>query len=91
MEYKKIIDDIQATVTRLQQQLDLLRLMDKRLVTSALMTRQEAADFVGESVRQLDRDCLRYGIEKLHTMGGIRIRKSDIMRHMGLPIDELTR
>jgi hypothetical protein len=89
MEYKRIIDDIQVSITQIQQQLDTLRLMDKRLVTSALMTRQEAADFIGESVRQFDRDCQRYGIEKLHTVGGIRVRKSEIMRHMGLPIDEL--
>ena len=89
MEYKKIIDDIQVTITRLQQQLDMLRLMDKHLVTSALMTRQEAADFIGESVRQFDRDCQRYGIEKIHTMGGIRVRKSEIMRHMGLPVDDM--
>lgn len=89
MEYKRIIDDIQVSISQLQQQLDTLRLMDKRMVTSALMTRQEAADFIGESVRQFDRDCQRYGIEKLHTVGGIRVRKSEIMRHMGLPIDEL--
>lgn len=89
MEYKRIIDDIQVSISQLQQQLDTLRLMDKRMVTSALMTRQEAADFIGESVRQFDRDCQRYGIEKLHTVGGIRVRKSEVMRHMGLPIDEL--
>lgn len=89
MEYKRIIDDIQVSITQIQQQLDTLRLMDKRLVTSALMTRQEAADFIGESVRQFDRDCQRYGIEKLHTVGGIRVRKSEVMRHMGLPMDEL--
>lgn len=89
MEYKDLIDGIQVSITQLQQQLDKLRLIDKRLVTSALMTRQEAADFIGESVRQFDRDCQRYGIEKLHTVGGIRVRKSEVMRHMGLPIDEL--
>ncbi|MFA6797059.1 MAG: hypothetical protein WCR63_05815 [Bacilli bacterium] len=89
MEYKRIIDDIQVSISQLQQQLDTLRLMDKRMVTSALMTRQEAADFIGESVRQFDRDCQRYGIEKLHTVGGIRVRKSEVMRHMGLPMDEL--
>lgn len=89
MEYKRIIDDIQVSISQLQQQLDTLRLMDKRMVTSALMTRQEAADFIGGSVRQFDRDCQRYGIEKLHTVGGIRVRKSEVMRHMGLPMDEL--
>ena len=68
MEYKRIIDDIQVSISQLQQQLDTLRLMDKRMVTSALMTRQEAADFIGESVRQFDRDCQRYGIEKLHNI-----------------------
>ena len=79
MELTKIIDDIQHSIGVLQRKLDELRQMDDEAAQSILLTRQEAADFVGVSLRQFDRDCKRYGIEKISTIGGIRIRKYDLL------------
>ena len=84
MELGKNIDDIQKSILALQRRLDELRTMDDAIAQTTLLTRQEAADYVGVSLRQLDRDCKRYGIEKLDTIGGVRIRKSDLMILMGL-------
>lgn len=69
MELTKIIDDIQHSIGVLQRKLDELRQMDDEAAQSILLTRQEAADFVGVSLRQFDRDCKRYGIEKISTIG----------------------
>ena len=84
MELTKIIDDIQHSIGVLQRKLDELRQMDDEAAQSILLTRQEAADFVGVSLRQFDRDCKRYGIEKISTIGGIRIRKYDLLVLQGL-------
>lgn len=90
MELSKIIDDIQKSILTLQRRLDELRSLDDGLAETTLLTRQEAADFVGVSLRQFDRDCIRYGVEKLYTIGGIRIRKSELMVLMGLRDPENT-
>ena len=84
MELGKIIDDIQKSILTLQRRLDELRNLDDGLAQTTLLPRQEAADFVGVSLRQFDRDCRRYGIEKIETLGGIRVRKSELMVLMGL-------
>lgn len=84
MDFTDIVDDIQMSILTLQRRLDELRTMDDRLAQTVMLTRQEAAAFVGESLRQFDRDCHRYGIQKIYTVNGVRIRKSDLMLHMGL-------
>lgn len=56
MELTKIIDDIQHSIGVPQRKLDELRQMDDEAAQSILLTRQEAADFVGVSLRQFDRD-----------------------------------
>ena len=81
----QIIETIEASLAQVQEQLDELKVYTPELsARTVMLTRQEAADYVGESLRQLDRDCVRYGIEKVQTIGGIRIRKADLMRCMGL-------
>lgn len=84
MKITEIVDSLQEGVYHLQRQIDEIKSYDDRLAHTILLTRQEAADFVGESLHQFDRDCNRYGIEKIQTLGGVRIRKSDLMRCMGL-------
>lgn len=62
MDFTDIVDDIQMSILTLQRRLDELRTMDDRLAQTVMLTRQEAAAFVGESLRQFDRDCHHYGI-----------------------------
>lgn len=84
MDMGLIIEDIQGCIFSLQKRLDELKSMDDKSAETILLTRQEAADLIGKSLRQLDRDCLRYGIRKVHANGSIRIPKIDLLIHMGL-------
>lgn len=89
MDFTDIIDDIQQSILTLQHRLDELRTMDDQLVQTVLLSRQEAAEFIGESVRQFDRDCQRFGIRKINTINGVKVRKADLMLHMGLMREDI--
>ncbi len=89
MDFTDIIDDIQQSILTLQHRLDELRTMDDQLVQTVLLSRQQAAEFIGESVRQFDRDCQRFGIRKINTINGVRVRKADLMLHMGLMREDI--
>lgn len=67
----------------LQSSLNELRCLDGSSTCDVYITRQEAADMLGKGLRQLDRDCIKYNIERKRCNNGIRISKRDIMRHMG--------
>lgn len=84
MELNAIIGDIQGCIFTLQQPVDDLKSMDDKSAETILLTRQQAADMLGKSLRQLDRDCRRYGIRKVRANGGVRIPKIDLLMHMGL-------
>lgn len=84
MKLDAIIEDMQGCIFSLQQRVEELKTMDDKSAETILMTRQEAADPIGKSLRQLDRDCRRYGIRKVYANGGIRIPKIDLLVHMGL-------
>lgn len=84
MKLDAIIDEMQGCVFTLQQRIDDLKTMDDKSAETILLTRQQAADMLGKSLRQLDRDCRRYGIRKVRANGGIRIPKIDLLVHMGL-------
>lgn len=84
MELNAIIGDIQGCIFTLQQRVDDLKTIDDKSAETILLTRQQAADMIGKSLRQLDRDCRRYGIRKVRANGGIRIPKIDLLVHMGL-------
>lgn len=84
MSFTEIIQDIQDHIVSLQERLNELKSIDMTSPHDILLTRQEAADLLGKSTRQLDRDCRIYGIRKEYVNNGIRIRKSEILKHMGL-------
>lgn len=84
MELQTILEDIQTCIFSLQKRVDELRMMDDKSAEMILFTRQQAADFIGKSLRQLDRDCREFGIRKVRANGGIRIPKVDLLVHMGL-------
>lgn len=83
MDYSKIIEEMQTNISNLLKQLDQLKQFDFETSRNVYLTRQEAADYIGKSLRQLDRDCIKFEIPKLYRYGGIRIRKSDLMIGMG--------
>ncbi len=83
MKYIDILNKIQTELLSLQSSLNELRCLDGSSTCDVYITRQEAADMLGKGLRQLDRDCIRYNIERKRCNNGIRISKRDIMRHMG--------
>lgn len=84
MKLDVIIEDMQGCIFSLQQRVEELKTMDDKSAETILLTRQQAADMIGKSLRQLDRDCRHYGIRKVRANGGIRIPKIDLLMHMGL-------
>ena len=84
MDMGLIIEDIQGCIFSLQKRLDDLKSMDDKSAETILLTRQEAADLIGKSLRQLDRDCREYNIRKVRANGGIRIPKIDLLIHMAI-------
>lgn len=84
MSFAEIIQNMQSSILDMQDKLEQLKRIDVSTAHEVYLTKQEAADMLRKSIRQLDRDCERYGIPKLHVNGGIRIRKADLLRHMGL-------
>lgn len=56
-------------------------------VTEFYMTRKEAANFIGKSLRQLDRLCGKNTIVREEIDGQIRIRKSELMRYKGYELE----
>ena len=91
MDLTKSLSEIQRCIVSLQTELDQLKLLDGNLAKTILLSRQEAADFMGVSLRQCDRCCRKYGIPKFNTVEGVKIRRTDLMIYMGLvrePIGE---
>lgn len=76
MKLESIIEDIQGCIFSLQQRLDELKSMDDKSAETILLTRQEAADLIGKSLRQLDRDCYDTISGKCMPMAGSAFRKS---------------
>ena len=75
---KEILSDIQRSIDDLQQKLNLLRGVQTGTLydVDVLMTRKEAAFFLGKSLRQLDRLCSEGQIRRCYTdRGAVRIRR----------------
>ena len=53
-----------------------------------LMTRKEAAAFIGRTERTLDRLCSKFKILRIEVDGDIRIRKSELLRYLGYDMSE---
>lgn len=86
MKLGAIIEDIQECIFSLQQRVDDLKAMDDKAAETILFTRQQATDFIGKSLRRLDRDCRQYGIRQVRAIGGTRIPQIDLFVHMGLVV-----
>lgn len=84
MAYEDIIENLQQTIISMQNTLDLLKLNDERFVQHILFSRDEAAEFLGVSVRQVDRMCNIYNIHKIKTAQGVKIRRAELLPYRGL-------
>lgn len=88
MNYAEIINKLQDSIFSVQRVLDELRCLDSTMADDIYITRQEAADLMGKSMRQMDRDCKRYGIRRRPFNNGIRISKRDVLCHIGVLQDD---
>lgn len=84
MNYAEIINKLQDSIFSVQKALEELRCLDSTMADDIYITRQEAADLMGKSMRQMDRDCKRYGIRRKPFNNGIRISKRDVLCHIGV-------
>jgi excisionase family DNA binding protein len=93
MDLKDILSDIQRSIDDLQLKLNLLRSIETGTLydVDVLMTRKEAAYFLGKSLRQIDRLCSEGRLRRCYTdRGGVRIRKSDLLEFQGLELTPMT-
>ncbi len=93
MDLTAILDEMQETVSSLQDKINAMRKLESypTIDVEILMTRKEAAAFIGRSLRDLDRLCATYKIKKeIDTVTkNIRIRRSSLLRFQGIiPADK---
>lgn len=88
MEIKEIIKDLQTSLDNAQSRLDMLKTVQSGQLyeVDVLMTRKEAAHFINKSERQFDRLCAERKIKREYIDGAVRIRKSSLLRYMGLEV-----
>lgn len=88
MELSALLDDIQSGIIDLQHKVDILRTMDSGTLydIDIFFTRKEAADYIGRSVRQLDRLCDECKIKRERVDGSIRIRRSSLLKIKGIVV-----
>lgn len=92
MDLKDILSDIQRSIDDLQLKLNLLRSIETGTLydVDVLMTRKEAAYFLGKSLRQIDRLCSEGQIRRCYTdRGAVRIRRSELLEYQGLELTPL--
>lgn len=93
MDLKYILSDIQRSIDDLQLKVNLLLSVETGSLydVDVLMTRKEAAYFLGRSLRQIDRLCSEGRLKRSYTdRGGVRIRKSDLLEFQGLELTPMT-
>lgn len=90
MEVLDILDDVQRCMNGLQHKLDLVRvsITGKAYDVDVLMTRKEAAAFIGKSLRTLDRLWEEGRIKRFMVDGQIRYKKSNLLAYKGIVIEE---
>lgn len=95
MDYTRLLDELQQSVIALNDKIDALRKLEYNNINDVaseidmMMTRKEAANFIGRSMRQLDRLCENYIIKREIIDGSIRIRRSSLLRYKGIvPLEE---
>ncbi len=90
MELSALLDEIQSGIIDLQNKVDILRTMDSGELyqLDVLMSRKEAANYIGRSIRQLDRLCEERKIRREIVDGVVRIRRSTLVRFKGVGFEK---
>ena len=98
MSYNDILVDIQCSINQLQDKLDILRAYTPKASPEPidppirdkdfLMTRKEAAAFIGRSLRHLDRLLAERKISRTYVDGTVRIKKSELLRYQGHVLED---
>ena len=86
-----VIDHAKKILTDALADLDVLINMcsgdDNALTVDILMTRKEAASYIGRTVQSLDRLCREGRIRKTYQNGQPRIRRSELLAFKGVIFD----
>lgn len=91
MNYSAMIAELEEGIANQQKVIDILRMLDDKMCNEVMLDRQQTADFLGVSLRQVDRRCELFGIKKHQTIKGVRICKRDLLVHMKLvPQDKMS-
>lgn len=92
MELNEILNDMQSSLDDFQKKLNELRAVRTGSLyeVDVLVTRKEAAYFIGRSTRQLDRLCSEHKIRREYVNGAVRIRRSALLKYLGQEVRPVT-
>ncbi len=90
MQVLDTLNDIEHCLEALKHKVELIRadITGNLYSVDILMTRKEAADFIGRTVKSVDRLCRERKIRKVFINGQPRIRKSELLLFKGIDIVE---
>lgn len=88
MQVLDTLNDIEHCLDALKHKVEIIRgdLTGDLYSVDILMTRKEAAAYIGRTVQSLDRLCRELKIKKTYINGQPRIRKSDLLSFKGIEI-----
>ena len=65
-----------------------LKTLEKNFRAAIAAGDKEAAEFIGRSVRQVDRLCDEHKIKRIYVGGSVRILKSSLLEYKGLVLQQ---
>ncbi len=90
MDIKDTIEKILFLMDRLRNELEAFYEMnDPKPSFDRLLTRKEAAGMIGRTVQCLDRMVREGKLHKVYVNGAPRLRKSELLRHLGCDFDPM--
>jgi len=90
MDIKDTIEKILFLMDRLRNELEAFYEMnDPKPSFDRLLTRKEAAGMIGRTVQSLDRMVREGKLHKVYVNGVPRLRKSELLRHLGYDFDPM--
>ena len=88
MDIKDTIEKILFLMDRLRNELEAFYEMnDPKTSFDRLLTRKEASGMIGRTVQSLDRMVREGKLHKVYVNGVPRLRKSELLRHLGYDFD----
>ena len=90
MQVLDTLNDIEHCLDALKHKVEIIRadITGNLYSVDVLMTRKEAAAFIGRTDRSIDRLCREHKIKKVFVNGQPRIRKSELLAFKGIEIVE---